>query len=71
MAYIVATAEMPLNGCKEALMLLIITLAIVGIAAIEVTDDVFSDGADIRQRRAIECAVAMMAAVVCIGMAWW
>lgn len=52
-------------------MLLIIALAIVGIAAIEVVDNTFSKRADKAQRRMTECAVAMMAAVVCIGMVWW
>lgn len=52
-------------------MLLIICLAIVGIAAIEVIDNVFTRRADKAQRRMTECAVAMMAAVVCIGMVWW
>ena len=52
-------------------MLLIIALAIVGIAAIEVMDNAFSRRADKAQRRMTECAVVMMAAVVCICMAWW
>ena len=52
-------------------MLLIIAFAIVGIAAIEVMDNTFSKRADKTQRRMTECSVAMMAAVVCIGMAWW
>lgn len=52
-------------------MLLIICLAIVGIAAIEVMDNTFSKRADKAQRRMTECTVAMMAAVVCIGMMWW
>lgn len=52
-------------------MLLIICLAIVGIAAIEVMDNVCTNRADKAQRRMTECAVAMMAAVVCIGMVWW
>lgn len=56
---------------KDALMLLIICLAIVGIAAIEVMDNAFSKHADKAQRRMTEFAVAMMAAVVCIGMVWW
>lgn len=52
-------------------MLLIICIAIVGIAAIEVVDNTFSRRADKAQRRMTECAIAMMAAVVCIGMVWW
>ena len=52
-------------------MLLIIALSIVGIAAIEVIDNVFPKRADKSQRRMTECAIAMMAAVVCIGMVWW
>lgn len=52
-------------------MLLIITLAIIGIAAIEVMDNVCPKSADKEQRRMIECAVVMMASVVCIGMLWW
>ena len=52
-------------------MLLIIAIAIVCIAAIEVMDNTFSRRADKAQRRMTECAVAMMAAVVCIGMMWW
>lgn len=52
-------------------MLLIIALAIAGIAAIEVMDNTFSKRADKAQRRMTECAVVMMAAVVCIGVAWW
>lgn len=52
-------------------MLLIIALAIVGIAAIEVIDNVCPKRADKAQRRMSECAVVMMAAVVCIGMMWW
>ena len=57
---------------EDALMLLIIALAIVGIAAIEVMDNTFfSRRADKAQRRMTECAIAMMAAVVCIGMVWW
>lgn len=52
-------------------MLLIIAMAIVGIAAIEVMDNTFSKRADKAQRRMTECAVVMMAAVVCIGVAWW
>ena len=52
-------------------MMLIICLAVVGIAAIEVMDNVYPNRADKAQRRMTECAVAMMAAVVCIGMAWW
>ena len=52
-------------------MLLIIALAIIGIAAIEVMDNVCQKRADKSQRRMTECAVVMMAAVVCIGMMWW
>ena len=52
-------------------MLLIIALAIVGIAAIEVMDNICPKRADKAQRRTTECAVVMMAAVVCIGMMWW
>lgn len=52
-------------------MLLIICIAIVGIAAIEVMDNVYPKRADKAQRRMTECAVCMMAAVVCIGMVWW
>ena len=52
-------------------MLLIIALAIVGIAAIEVMDNVCPKRADKAQRRMTECAVVMMVAVVCIGMVWW
>lgn len=52
-------------------MLLIIAMGIVGIAAIEVVDNVCPKRADKAQRRMAECAVAMTAAAVCIGMAWW
>ena len=52
-------------------MLLIICIAIVGIAAIEVMDNTFSRRADKAQRRMTECAVVMMAAALCIGMVWW
>ena len=52
-------------------MLLIISLAIVGIAAIEVMDNVCPKRADKVQRRMTEYSVVMMAAVVCIGMMWW
>lgn len=52
-------------------MLLIICIAIVGIAAIEVVDNTFSRRADKAQRRMTECAIAMMADVVCIGMVCW
>lgn len=52
-------------------MLLIIALTIVGITAIEVMDNVCPKCADKAQRRMTECAIAMMAAVVCIGMVWW
>lgn len=52
-------------------MLLIIILAFVGIAAIEVMDNAFSKRADKAQRRMTECAVAMIAAAICIGMVWW
>lgn len=52
-------------------MLMIIALAIVCIAAIEVMDNTFSRRADKAQCRMTECAVVMMAAVVCIGMLWW
>lgn len=52
-------------------MLLIICLAIVGIAAIEVMDNAFYKRADKSQRRMTECSIAMMAAVVYIGMLWW
>ena len=52
-------------------MLLIICLAIVSIAAIEIMDNVCPKRADKAQRRMTECAVAMMAAVVCIGMVCW
>lgn len=55
----------------DDLMLIIICLAIVGIAAIEVMDNVYPKRADKTQRRMTECAVAMMAAVVCIGIALW
>lgn len=61
---------MSLNGC-DALMMLIICLAVVSIAAIEVMDNVCPKRADKAQRRMTECAVAMMAAVVCIGTVWW
>lgn len=52
-------------------MLLIIAMAIVGIAAIEVMDNVCTKRSDKAQRRMTECAVVMMAAAVCIGMVWW
>lgn len=52
-------------------MLLIIALAIVGIAAIEVMDNVCPKRSDKSQRRMTECSIAMMAAVVCIGMSLW
>ena len=52
-------------------MLLIIILAIVCIAAIEAMDNVCQKRSDKAQRRMTECAVVMMAAVVCIGMMWW
>lgn len=52
-------------------MLLIIAMAIVGIAAIEVMDNVYPKRSDKTQRRMTECAIAMMAAVVCIGMMCW
>ena len=52
-------------------MLLIISIAIVCIAAIEVMDTVCQKRADKAQRRMTECAVVMMAAVVCIGMVLW
>lgn len=52
-------------------MLLVICLAIVGIAAIEVMDNVCPKRAEKAQRRMTECAVAMIAAAVCIGMLWW
>ena len=52
-------------------MLMIIAIAIVCIAAIEVMDNTFYRRADKAQRRMTECAVVMMAAVVCIGMVWW
>lgn len=52
-------------------MLLIIALAVIGIAAIEVMDNVFPKRADKSQCRMTECAISMMAAVVCIGMLWW
>lgn len=52
-------------------MLLIICIAIVGIAAIEVMDSVCPKRADKAQRRMTECAIAMMSAIVCIGMLWW
>lgn len=58
------------NGCED-LMMLIIATAIIGIAAIEIMDNVCPKRADKTQRRMTECAVAMMAAVVCIGMVWW
>jgi hypothetical protein len=51
-------------------MMLIICLAVVGIAAIEIMDNTFSKRADKTQRRMTECAIAMMAAAVCIGMVW-
>lgn len=50
-------------------MVLIVLLAVAAIAAIEVTDEVLSEGADIRQRRAIELAVVLMAASFCLGIA--
>ena len=62
---------MSLNECEDALMLMIIAIAIVCIAAIEVIDNVCPKRADKAQRRMTECAVTMMAAVVCIGMLWW
>lgn len=52
-------------------MILIIAMAIIGIAAIEVMDNVCPKRADKAQRRMTECAVVMMAAVVCIGIALW
>lgn len=52
-------------------MLIIICLAIVCITAIEVMDNVYPKRADKTQRRMTECSIAMMAAVVCIGMVWW
>ena len=52
-------------------MLLIIAIAIVCIAAIEVMDNVCQKRADKAQRRMTECAVVMMAAALCIGMVWW
>ena len=55
----------------DALMMLIICLAIVCIAAIEVMDNVCPKRADKAQRSMTECVVVMMAAVVCIGMLWW
>ena len=52
-------------------MLFIVALAVICIAAIEAMDSVLPKHADVTQRRMTECAVAMMAAVVCIGMMWW
>ena len=52
-------------------MMLIISLAIIGIAAIEIIDNICPKRADKAQRLMTECAVVMMAAVVCIGMVWW
>lgn len=52
-------------------MMLIIVLAIVGISAIEIMDNICTKRADKGQRRMTECAITMMAAVVCIGMMWW
>lgn len=52
-------------------MLLIICIAIVGIAAIEAIDNACPKRADKTQRRMTECTIAMMAAVVCIGMVFW
>ena len=52
-------------------MLMIIALAVVGIAAIEIMDNVCPKRADKAQRRMTECSIAMMAAAVCIGMLWW
>ena len=52
-------------------MLLIIAIAIVCIAAIEVMDNVCPKRADKAQRRMTECTVVMMAAALCIGMMWW
>ena len=52
-------------------MMLIIAMAIVGIAAIEVMDNICPTRSAKAQRRLTECAVFMMAAVVCIGMVWW
>ena len=52
-------------------MILIIAIAIVCIAAIEVMDNVCPNRADKAQRRMTEYSVVMMAAVVCIGMMWW
>lgn len=52
-------------------MMLIICIAIVGIAAIEVMDNVSPKRSEKSQRRMTECAVAMMAAALCIGMMWW
>ena len=52
-------------------MLMIIAIAIVCIAAIEVMDNTFSRRADKAQRRMTEYAVVMMAAALCIGMVWW
>ena len=53
------------------MLLIIICLAIVCISAIELMDNVCPKRADKAQRRMTECAVVMMAAVVCIGMMWW
>lgn len=52
-------------------MMIIICLAIVCVAAIEVMDNVCPKRSDKSQRRMTECSIAMMAAVVCIGMVWW
>ena len=52
-------------------MILIIAMAIVGISAIEIMDNVYPKRADKAQRRMTECVITMMAAVVCIGMVWW
>ena len=52
-------------------MMLIIAMAIVGIAVIEVMDNVCPKRADKAQRRMTECTVVMMAGALCIGMMWW
>ena len=52
-------------------MLMIIAIAIVCIAAIEIMDNICPKRADKTQCRMTECAVVMMAAAICIGMVCW
>ena len=52
-------------------MLLIILLAVVAIAAIELYDEQHPLGADLVQRRALESLVIMAAMSVIIATLWW